>query len=297
MRRFFKLILVGIMSGVMLISTGCSNSIQTNNSDGTNTQGHKTHAEKVQADNIKIEEIDWKVEEGIVRDHRSQLFSYTNNSKYVITNFIVNFVENDTITDEDVQSVHDYIINTLGCTEEDLKLSIPEKYGVQAIADRLVAPGESINNCNVYYYKGIVYVRDSRHMEIVEPDIAIIEYICDGKIYREYYDFKSGKYTLDSSVQNADQWPNFAIAELIPKPDALVISDMMSREGYLSCDVLGIKTEEYLTYVQKCKEQGFTEDVMDHESFYDADNADGYSLSINYDDDRERMTITLSAPR
>ncbi len=49
-------------------------------------------------------------------------------------------------------------------------------------------------------------------------------------------------------------------------------------------------------YVEECKDAGFTVDYSRQDSYYLADDGEGYSLSLMLDKDGEELTIYLSAP-
>lgn len=49
-------------------------------------------------------------------------------------------------------------------------------------------------------------------------------------------------------------------------------------------------------YVEECKDAGFTVDYSRQDSYYLADDGEGYSLSLMFDEDGEELTISLSAP-
>ena len=49
-------------------------------------------------------------------------------------------------------------------------------------------------------------------------------------------------------------------------------------------------------YVEECKDAGFTVDYSRQDSYYLADDGEGYSLSLMFDKDGEELTISLSAP-
>lgn len=49
-------------------------------------------------------------------------------------------------------------------------------------------------------------------------------------------------------------------------------------------------------YVEECKDAGFTVDYSRQDSYYLADDGEGYSLSLMFDEDGEELTIYLSAP-
>ena len=92
-------------------------------------------------------------------------------------------------------------------------------------------------------------------------------------------------------------WPTSAIAQLLPVPEDLsngVISS--DREDYLSVYLGKLPKADYQSYVEQCKEKGFTVDYSSSDDYYFANNSEGYRLSVDYDVDRRMMDVSVSAP-
>ena len=296
MSRFYKRICLFAVLAVVLVSTGCTVSTDSDDISHESTNIGKNKEKKEPVDNVKIEDLEWYIEEGILKNDRYELFSYTNNSDYVIKNFTINLLQKESVTEDDIANVHGYIKEALNCSDEDIEWLKSEEFGIQARSEVILYPGQSIENQYVFYYKGIVYVKAPEHMELVEPDIATIEYIKDDKIYTEYYDFKTGKYSLDSEVEKAFQWPESSVAKKLPKPEVLILEDSYSDEDYINCEAFGVSLNDFNDYVSLCKEYGFTEDMMEHEGFYSADDVEGYDLMLSYDNSSNSMSVILYAP-
>ena len=92
-------------------------------------------------------------------------------------------------------------------------------------------------------------------------------------------------------------WPTSAIAQLLPVPEDLsngVISS--DREDYLSVYLGKLSKDDYQSYVEQCKEKGFTVDYSSSDDYYFANNSEGYRLSVDYDADRRMMDVSVSTP-
>ena len=296
MTKMYKRVCLLVVLILVMAFTGCTVSTDSNDVGQKSTIIGKTNEKKEPADNVKIEDLDWYIEEGILKNDRYELFSYTNNSDYIIKNFTLNLLQKDSVTEDNIAEVHGYIKDTLNCSDEDIERLKSKQFGMQARSEGILHPGQSMENQYVFYYKGIVYVKNPDHMELVEPDIATIEYVKDEKIYTEYYDYKTGKYSLDIVVDEAYQWPEFAIAKKLPKPEVLILEDSYSDEDYINCEGFGISLGEFNDYISLCKEYGFTKDVMEHEGFYSADDVEGYDLMLSYDNYSKSISIILYAP-
>lgn len=92
-------------------------------------------------------------------------------------------------------------------------------------------------------------------------------------------------------------WPTSAIAQLLPVPEDLsngVISS--DREDYLSVYLGKLSKDDYQSYVEQCKEKGFTVDYSSSDDYYFANNSEGYRLSVDYDANRRMIDVSISTP-
>lgn len=107
--------------------------------------------------------------------------------------------------------------------------------------------------------------------------------------------------SITGSIEDAESkkveysWPATGIATLLPQPESVYGEINSESEDYFSIDVYGVSTSEFKDYVDSCKEKGFTVDYTGTSSSYYADDANGNSLSLYYDDDEEEMSIMISA--
>lgn len=285
-----------LVFAIMTAFTGVGCSVSTETSDVEKTQEVTKSQSKKTEDKVKIEDVEWSVEEGIYADERFALMEYTNNSDYAIKEFDVSYIQKSEVTDEDIESVIQYIQSTFEFSDEDMDYLRKQKFGIHAKSTNLIMPGESIQNVKAAYYQGYIAVKEASHLEMVEPDMATIKFVKDDKLFTEYYDFKSDKYTMDSKIENAYQWPNYNLAEKLPKPDVLVLESSSGSESYIWLEAYGMSLDDYLEYVELCKEAGFVEDVTEFDDYYYADDADGNSISVGYDDRYESTSITISDP-
>lgn len=88
-------------------------------------------------------------------------------------------------------------------------------------------------------------------------------------------------------------WPDSKLANLIPRPDSKVFSIENDDEDMFCIIVQKVSKGKYQKYVVKCKQFGFTEEMMEDEISYSADNAEGYSLSIYYDEEEKSMEVDV----
>ena len=283
-----KVKLFAILAVVLSMSVcfaGCGSS------ETTNDTGSSTAKEK-----INIEDISWKVDEGIVDGERYVLLNYTNNTQYTLTNFELTFKEKAGITEEEKENFYSDIQEKFEASDEDMEDIKSQPISMHAETDRVVNPGESVSNINCYYYGGSFYLKDINHYNLVEPDIATIKYIDEDKIFTLYYDYASKKYSAEADTEIAYQWSQTDLGSKIPKLDVKVVESGRDDESIFMFDAYGLSLEQFNAYVEKCKELGYTIEPSSFEGFYSADNTEGYNVYLCYDEKDYSMSGTISAP-
>lgn len=104
----------------------------------------------------------------------------------------------------------------------------------------------------------------------------------------------SNKIEDNNKKNEKYNWPTNSIASLLPEPKSDYGKIEYDSEDGFSLNVYKISPEEFNSYIDECKNKGFTVDYYGSESYYNADNEDGYSLSVDYNKDEETMNITIS---
>lgn len=276
MKRFWTVTLVGAL-GFALAGCGTSGQGSTSEQAG-DTAGVETATEQEEGladDAIKIEEIDYDVSLGVDGSSRRAMFSYTNNSDYTIVGVELEMVFPEDIESEDIAEPFDYILEQ-GVSEEDLLEST-------MTCDNLftVAPGESSSDTtfSVYGY----YVTGVEQFELMEPDLMTIRFLHDGLVYEEYYDYRSESYSLSSDTMDPNQWGTSELAQAIPQPEDVVVTDYSEFSGQYSFSVSSMTQEAFRAYINACEDAGYTVDVTQTDSNYYADNEDGtYHIDLIY---------------
>lgn len=131
---------------------------------------------------------------------------------------------------------------------------------------------------------------------MVEPDIATIKYIDEGKFFTAYYDYSSKKYSAKAGTEIAYQWSQIDLGSKIPKPDVKVVESDRDDEIIFMFDAYGLSLEQFNAYVDEWKGLGYTVEPESLEGFYLADNTEGYNVYLHYDDKDYSMSGTISAP-
>ena len=108
MKRGIKCIILICM---ITIIGGCSSNNKKNN----------TNSDLEKQSKINIEDIDWKVRQGIVDGDRYALLDYTNNTPYTITHFELTFEEKDDLKEEDKEKFYKHIKDVVNADDEGME--------------------------------------------------------------------------------------------------------------------------------------------------------------------------------
>lgn len=127
--------------------------------------------------------------------------------------------------------------------------------------------------------------------------IVVVAIVVIAFIWKVYNGIQMRNTTPLGDAYDEITWPTSAIAQLLPVPEDLsngVISS--DREDYLSVYLGKLSKDDYQSYVEQCKEKGFTVDYSSSDDYYFANNSEGYRLSVDYDADRRMMDVSVSTP-
>lgn len=80
------------------------------------------------------------------------------------------------------------------------------------------------------------------------------------------------------------QWPDTEIAKLLPVPKSTVGNVKWSETYGFVIYVSETPLEDYTSYVEECEDCGFTFDVNKGDTYFYADNSDGYHVALKYQD-------------
>lgn len=240
-----------------------------------------------------MEDIEWSMGEGVADGERTALLTYANHSKYPICGFSMTFVEKETVTEEDRSAFFEEVKETFGFEEEEIQELKDREISMHTKGEKLVAPGAE-DKTSVYYYDGFFCVQDAGHCDLVEPDLATIQYIKEGNVNTVYYDFSKQTYSVETTTEPAYQWSSHELGEKVPKPETERVRAEVDGVDMFSFTAYGMTAQMFQDYMAACKEQGYTVNANGYGGFYCAENAEGIRIDLYYKEDEAAMTGTIS---
>lgn len=91
-------------------------------------------------------------------------------------------------------------------------------------------------------------------------------------------------------------WPSNGLATMLPEPDTDKGKVEINSDTAFSATLAKYSSSDYSSYVDACKEKGFTVDADQIGIGYAAFNEKGYKLSLTYYERKEELTVHLEAP-
>ncbi|WP_165248987.1 DUF6591 domain-containing protein [Adlercreutzia sp. ZJ141] len=271
---------------VSLALVGCGGDGNTTPSQSDDKTGDSTPSK----DAIKIDDILWSVD-GIIEDgYRRVAMQYVNNTDYVIANVQMEFRVKPDASDEQLESAFASMKDETWCPDPvgDVKQD-----GMWCECPIPVEPGGSSAPGTLEV--GITYINDIAQYELMDLDMIRIQYISEGKMYEEYYDFKSDSYSLSQTVIDVNQWSDSEMSALVPRFSSGYVVDINDFTDQFSFDAIGVTQEEFEAYVEECKGMGFTTDPTFTDSTYYAEDSEGlYDFSLFYSADHQKMNLILN---
>lgn len=105
-----------------------------------------------------------------------------------------------------------------------------------------------------------------------------------------------GLFRINHGDAEKFAWSEILLADVIPEPKSHFGEVTANSDTYLALRVYRTSAGDYSKYVSTCKEKGFTTEPEQSENSYDAYNADGYKLSLYYDENDNEMKISVYSP-
>lgn len=234
-------------------------------------------------DAIKIEDIELNMGSTVMDGYRTVGFSYTNNSDYTIVNVKLDRSFKDGATLAQVEAVFgdsfEYAFDE-GATDADL--ADETLSGTSGWYE--IGPGETSEptRCGCAGY----YVEDQGLVDLTEPDILTIQFLCNDKIYTEYYDYRGETYTLSDEVVDAIEWPDEEKVGGLPRPEGKHTYVWSESDDSITVRAISVSQEEFDSYVERLVEEGYSIEPKANTGYYsDIESPDeAYEIDISYSD-------------
>ena len=139
--------------------------------------------------------------------------------------------------------------------------------------------------------------------------LALVVVAVGGIVYVVYQEYEE---SMQPETMGQANWPTTGVATVLPVPEWAEVDEdtgeitlagelVKDNDEVFSC-IVAASEDEYQSYVNDCKEAGFTVDYESSASGYSAENEEGYSLSISYADEEDTdydctyMTVRVYVP-
>ena len=88
-------------------------------------------------------------------------------------------------------------------------------------------------------------------------------------------------------------WPTSMLVESLPVPESKYGEIVLDAEDSFEINVFHTSKAQFADYINACKKNGFNVDYYGTDDSYDAENKDGYTLSLSYDEKKKTMNIDV----
>ena len=275
MKKKIIVLLVCVIGLFVLV--GCGSSGDGKSSDSAN-----------KAPEINIEDIDWKVDTEVIKGERAVAVTFTNNTKYTIAGFRVDFAKKEDMSESD------YLKALNGLKDQGWKESeIKENTDFIADSSKFVEAGKTSSPI-VLQVGNFSYFTSMDEYEAIEADIISFGVIAGDKIYPIIYDCKNEKFT-DSSEEAKDlySWSDSELAKQLPKPEFTCAIVEKDEEDKYRVTCYDVSNDGFKEYIKACEDKGFTKNVYKGVIKYDADNEAGYNVDLYYFENGDTLHITI----
>lgn len=240
----------------------------------------------------KIEEIEWSLKPYLSDTGTERVsFDYTNNSDYTIASVEMKWIPKE---DSKERSLEDYkdIQEALGLSAEDIM-----SLYIWVCNRKVCEPGQSVNNSGCSFNSWTYVEPDYMSaFDLMEPESMIISYLKDDLLCTVKYDYLNGLYMEGSDSTKAYTWSESELAKKVPKLEARVSEIILDIDTNFSINVYGIDKETYESYINTCKDAGFTEDFSyePNTGVVVTSDSDGNMLLMDYLEEDSGVSISIS---
>lgn len=264
---------------ILLLLVSCS--AGSNNAGGTGANNSNGFGIGSMLKEFSFADLEWEMYNGLMDGGRYMLIDLKNNSEYIIKEIEFRFTEKEGLSEEERNKFYDYIAELFSLDKSEVEEYKGKKFWITARNAQIIMP-HTEEDFNCYYFSGSYYFRNEELVDLIEPDYVEMKYADAEKIYKAYYDLRAEKLKVDKDTEDTQQWSSYEFANIIPKPIAPIVENVMDYDHVFECRVYGFNEDEMNDYMEKCKELGFTFDNGTY--IHRAVNENGDELSVSYSD-------------
>lgn len=228
--------------------------------------------------------ISYELSRGITDyGEQSLMLSYTNNTNHPIAN---------------IQFMFD-VKEDLSAEEQELLSQLQEKFEVsdtqmewayfQSNTECYTDIGDTSKPSAFTFFLNCI--TDENYCSLADYGKANIVYLDGEKYYQSTYDFYSQTFTPASPYKNAFEWLTSETGLTIPQPEGLptLVSTDDENSGFVN--VYNVSLDDFDTYVNTCKEAGFSKVDFDGGDNIAIVNDAGTKLRIYYSSSTNKMVV------
>ena len=102
-----------------------------------------------------------------------------------------------------------------------------------------------------------------------------------------------GGCNTKKTTETEYRWPTSMLVESLPVPESKYGEIVLDAEDSFEINVFHTSKSQFADYINACKKNGFNVDYYGTDDSYDAENKDGYTLSLSYDEKKKTMNIDV----
>ena len=272
-RTFITLLTMCILT---MTFVGCGNS--------SSTDAGKSNTDKtVNNDTIDVKDIDWNVDERSINNTKYLSFNYTNNSNKYVVAVTLKFIPKNKLSNKQFKVFDSVKDKGYGGKKDEVYIL---GYNLKH-----ANPGETAENTPCMIEDLSFYADSMEQYNLMKPNILKITYAgSDNEIYKIEYDYDKKSTSKPIHVGPAYEWVEDEKSDVLPKPtQKTVTSHINKEENTFYFAMYGATANDFSEYIQKCKDDGFNNNLEKTENEFKADNKK-YYLEIGYNSEREKIS-------
>lgn len=144
----------------------------------------------------------------------------------------------------------------------------------------------------------LVFLMGSGVIKEKVKNIRLIPLILAFVLFIPYFSTYNGDGDIIPNIKRYEtiSWDELILGSMLPTPDSLKGKVVFDSEKELDLDLADATKSTFTSYVQSCKDKGFTIDVLQEKDSFRAFNEEGYRVKLFYSDYYDELSINLIDP-